>query len=413
MDNSLNSSLNFSKTPFWWIGYVPAALLALLVSWLLIYVGAPILIPLLLSFALAFMLEPIADFFQRRGNSRNTAVLIALALAVVTTLLVFVVLLPGVYSQLRESIEKLPLAVRAVNGQLQNLLNFAHERLSPAVFAQLQNFINGFQEDPSAITSRIGTYLSQGLFGLVNLGSATVGLLIVPFFVYYLLLDMQNIREFIENRIPERHRGAGKRLFDETGVVVRGYVRGRIIIALILSAFYALGLFLLGVPLWAAIGLIAGVVGIIPYIGIIVGLVLAIGFALLNGASVFVLIGVVVVFVLAQPLEDYVLTPKFIGSKLDLHPMLVFISLIIAGSLFGLLGLVLAIPVVGIIRVFLKFFDELYVRSDFYLQPALAEGETPGATAVQRAARATASDQKAASDAAAFEATREKTPAKK
>ena len=409
----MNTTVNSAKTPFWWVGYVPSALLVLLVGWLMIYAGAPVLIPLLLSFALAFMLEPIADFFQKRGSSRNTAVLIALALATITTLLIFVVLLPGIYSQLRESTEKLPLAVRAANGQLQNLLVYARERLSPAVFAQLQDFINGFQEDPSAITSRVGTYLSQGLFGLVNLGSATIGLLIVPFFVYYLLLDMQNIREFLENRIPERHRGAGKRLFDETGVVVRGYVRGRIIIALILSAFYALGLFLLGVPLWAAIGLIAGVVGIIPYIGIIVGLVLAIGFALLDGAGAFVLIGVVVVFVLAQPLEDYVLTPKFIGSKLDLHPMLVFIALIVAGSLFGLLGLVLAIPVLGILKVFLKFFDELYVRSDFYLQPALAGGESAGATVVQRAARATASDQKAETDAAQFEATREKTPVKK
>lgn len=397
-------------SPFWWARYVPVALLLLVVGGLLLLVAGPVLVPLILSFALAFMLEPLADWFQRRFHStRNSAVLFALSVATFGVLILIIGLLPSVYSQFVESTEKMPQAIGAMRARFQDLLVYAQENLSPAIFSQLQNFIRNFQEDPSAITSRIGGFLTQGLFGLVNLGSAAIGLLIVPFFVYYLLLDMQNIRLFVEKRIPERHRGVGLRLFNEIGDVVRGYVRGRFLIALILSVFYAIGLWALGVPLWAAIGLIAGFVGIIPYVGILAGVVLALAFAALDGASVGRLLGVVAVFALAQPLEDYVLTPRLIGDQLELHPMLVFIALIIAGSLFGVLGLVLAIPVLGVLKVFLRFLDELYLRSDFYQTPALA-GE---ANEMQSAAEVAISDRDTIADAAEFERTRELKPVEK
>lgn len=411
-----SNSSGRAANQFWWARYVPVALLALLLIALLVVAGGSILMPLLISFALAFMLEPLADRFQRRGRSRNAAVLLTLLTATLAVLLVLVLLLPGIYDQFVESAEKLPLALRAVGRRVQGLLDIARERLSPAVFARLQGFINNFQHDPSAITSRLGGYLTQGLFGLVNLGSAAIGLLIVPFFVYYLLLDMANLRRFVEEHVPERHRGVGARLFDEVGDVVRGYVRGRFTIALVLAAFYAVGLLILGVPLWAAIGLIAGVIGVIPYLGVISGMVLALGFAALDGAGPLRLFGVVGVFLVAQPIEDYVLTPRLIGNKLDLHPMLVFIALIIAGSLFGLLGLVLAIPVLGVLKVLLRFFDELYLRSDFYLAPASAAPATipsvTGTTAVQSAAAATVSDAANEADARRAEVTREQAGSK-
>lgn len=397
-------------SPVWWARYVPVALLLLVIVVLLLLVGGPVLVPLILSFALAFMLEPLADWFQRRFHStRNAAVLFALSVATFGVTGLIIVLLPSVYSQFVESAEKMPQAIAAGRERFQDLLVYAQENLSPTLFSQLQNFIRNFQQDPSAITSRIGSFLTQGLFGLVNLGSAAIGLLIVPFFVYYLLLDMQNIRLFVERRIPERHRGVGLQLFNEIGDVVRGYVRGRFLIALILSVFYAIGLWILGVPLWAAIGLIAGFVGIIPYIGILAGVVLALAFAALDGAGGGRLLGVVAIFALAQPLEDYYLTPKLIGDQLELHPMFVFIALIIAGSLFGVLGLVLAIPVLGVLKVFLRFFDELYLYSDFYNDPAIA-GE---ANEMQSAVRAAVSDREMAADAERFERARELKPNKK
>ncbi len=206
------------------------------------------------------------------------------------------------------------------------MLNFARERLSSETFERLQEAVADFQKDPSAVTSRIGEWLSQGVFGLIGVGSAAIGLAIVPFFVYYLLLDMSNLRRIIEEHIPERHRGVGARLFDEVGEVVRGYVRGRFLVAACMSAIYSLGLLIMGVPLWAAIGLIAGFIGIIPYLGVLSGVILALGFATLDGAGIGRLAGVVGIFIVAQMIEDYVLTLRFKGNKLEVYQMLVFIA---------------------------------------------------------------------------------------
>ena len=182
------------RPPFWWLRWVPAVLLGAGLMALTIAIGGAVLVPLLVSFALAFMLEPLADWFQRRGRSRSTAVLLTLANAVLIVALLLLFLLPSIYHQLGESIEKLPLALRAVAAHAQHLLDFARERLSPELFARLRAAVVDFQNDPSALTSRIGEWLSKGLFGLVSLGSGALGLLIVPFFVYYLLLDMCNLR---------------------------------------------------------------------------------------------------------------------------------------------------------------------------------------------------------------------------
>jgi predicted PurR-regulated permease PerM len=399
------------RPPFWWVRWIPAALLIASLIALTIAIGGNVLVPLLVSFALAFMLEPLADWFQRRGRSRSAAVLLTLASAVLLVALLLLFLLPGIYRQLIESIEKLPLALRAVAAWAQHLLGFARERLSPEVFARLQAAVADFENDPSALTSRIGGWLSKGLLGLVSLGSGALGMLIVPFFVYYLLLDMSNLRRVIVEHIPERHRGVARRLLDEVGEVVRGYVRGRFLMALMMAAIYGTGLLILRVPLWAGIGLIAGFIGIIPYLGVISGLILALGFAALDGAGLGRLAGVGAVFAIAQVIEDYILTPRIIGGKLELHPMLVFITLIIAGDLFGLLGLVLAIPVLAVIKVLIRFLDELYLRSDYYLAPAPATptGET---TAAQRAVAATVSTAQAEADAQRVVATREAVPPK-
>jgi predicted PurR-regulated permease PerM len=399
------------RPPFWWVRWVPAVFLICSLIVLTIIIGGTVLVPLLVSFALACMLEPFVDWLQRRGRSRNAAVLLTLISAVLVVALLLLFLLPSVYHQLGESIEKLPLALRAMAVRAQHLLGFARDRLSPDMYARLEAAIANFENDPSALTSRIGEWLSKGLFGLVSIGTGALGLLIVPFFVYYLLLDMANLRRVIEEHIPARHRGVGARLFDEVGEVVRGYVRGRFLIALIMAAIYGIGLLIFGVPLWAAIGLIAGFIGIIPYLGVISGLILALGFAALDGAGIGRLAGVGAVFAIAQMFEDYVLTPRIIGNKLELHPMLVFIALIIAGDLFGLLGLVLAIPVLAVIKVLFRFLDELYLHSDLYLAPAPAKaGE---ATAVQRAVGDTVSTVKAEADAQRVVATREAVSLKK
>jgi predicted PurR-regulated permease PerM len=366
-----------TRSPFWWVRWVPVALVLAAVLAFLIFAGKSILLPLLASFALAFMLEPLVDWFEGRKWSRAVAVLLAMASASAAVLLVLLFLLPSVWGELQVLVANAPEALRAVGARLQGAVEYGRTHLHPAVVERIQVAVDGIRHDPSRITNTVTTWLTQGLFGLVNVGSTALGLLIVPFFVYYLLLDLEHIRAGIDERVPLRYRPAGAKLLDSIGDVVRGYVRGRVLVSLGMAVVYIIGLALLGVPLATGIGLLAGLIGVIPYLGVIIGLVLAIAFAVLDGSGVGTLAGIGIVFVAAQLAEDYVLTPRLIGDRLDLHPMIVFIALIIAGDLFGLLGLVLAIPVVAVCKVLIRFFDELYLRSEFYEGMDLHHDEPP------------------------------------
>jgi len=353
---------------FWWIRWVPGTVLVLVAAVILVRLANLILVPMLVSFALTYMLEPLVEWFERRRLSRPLSVVAAMTGASLAVIVLIVGLLPSIVSQLRESIKQVPQAIGAASHLAHQGLGYLETHVDETVLARVNEALDGVKNDPSAITTTVGNWLMGGLFGIVNLGSAALGLLIVPFFVYYLLVDLHAIRRGFDRRIPARFRARGSRLADDLGTVMRGYVRGRFLVALGMSVIYAVGLLIIGVPLWAGIGLIAGFLGIIPYLGVLSGAVLALAFAVLSGAGISKLVGVIVVFFVAQLVEDYVLTPKLIGDRLALHPMLVFIALIIGGELFGLLGLVLAIPALAGLKVVFQLLDEIYRGSSFFLE---------------------------------------------
>jgi predicted PurR-regulated permease PerM len=370
---SVNSS---ARLQFWWFRWIPGVVLLVALSLAALKIGRTVLLPLVVSFALAFMLEPFVDWLERRQHSRNRAVLLSMGVAVLAITFLLIFLVPSIWAQLGESLEKLPLALLAIAARGKLLMVWMHDHLSPALFQRLQAALEQFEKDPSALTSHFGAWLSRGAFGLVGAGSAALGLIVVPFFVYYLLLDMHRLRARIESHIPARHRAAASNLLNEIGEVMRSYVRGRVLMAGIMAAIYATGLVILQVPLWAAIGIIAGIFGIIPYLGVLCGLVLALGFAALKGATVWHLIGVGALFGVAQLVEDYVLTPRLIGNKLELHPMLVLIALIIGGDLFGLFGLLLAVPAFAVLKVLVGALDKLYLQTEFFSHATRQKEET-------------------------------------
>ncbi len=181
-----------------------------------------------------------------------------------------------------------------------------------------------------------------------------------------ILIDFQKWRDSLEDLIPPRFREPFSRLFDESGRILESYVRGQLLIGAIMAVCYAAGFWFLGVPAWAGIALIAGLLNAIPYVGTILGIILAGGFTVAGGGGIGDIAAVLGVFVAVQTLEGYILTPRILGGRLNLHPMAVFLGLLIGGKLFGLLGVILAIPAIAIGKVFFKFLRELYQASYFY-----------------------------------------------
>ena len=263
-------------------------------------------------------------------------------------------------------------------------------RYSPALERVAGDRIEKFLSDPVTFyNDSMGTETTmdeEGKIVVKNGGSAIVetlvsslDLLLVPFFVFYILVDFQRWRDSFEDLIPPRFRAPFSRLFDESGRILESYVRGQLVIGAIMAVCYAVGFWFLGVPAWAGIALIAGLLNAVPYVGTILGILLAGGFTLAEGGGLWDIAAVLGIFAAVQTLEGYYLTPKILGGRLNLHPMAVFLGLLIGGKLFGFLGFILAIPAIAVGKVFLKFLRELYEDSHFYhdgnVHPADAPSE--------------------------------------
>ncbi len=356
--------------PIEWMRWIPLVVAVLVVGAIILVSGRVILIPLLCSLALAYMLEPYVEWFEGRGWSRPISVLLTLTSATLVSTLILLFLLPSLWDQLLKSYDQLPQALQAGRQWIEPFLIRLKET-SPPVYEFLNSLAGQVKDSAQQGDLRIiiGKWLQSGLFKLVDVTASFLDLLLIPFFVYYLLSDYRKMRARVESLIPPRHRETAKNLLAQINLVLSSYVRSQLLIALVMGILYALGFALLRVPLALTLGLLSGLLNFIPYLGTLTGVVLSLSFVALDGAGVWRLLGVIAVFICVQSLEGYYLTPKLLGERLNLHPLWVLVALVIAGNLFGLLGLILAVPLLAIAKVVLGFLEELYQKSHFYRRP--------------------------------------------
>jgi predicted PurR-regulated permease PerM len=337
-----------------------------------VIIGARIiLIPMLCSLALAYLLAPVVAWFERRGWSRSSSVLLTISGATMILILILIFILPGFWGQLVKTYDQ----ARSLVGdqsRVKSLLKTV-EQISPPVYKFLESKLNkpGESDLFERGFSMAGQWLQRGLFSLVDVTASMLDLLLIPFFVYYLLADYGAMRAHLDRLIPPRHRAVASTLIGRINFVISSYVRSQLVIALVMGVLYAIGFAIARVPLALSIGLLSGLLNFIPYLGTLTGLTLSLSFVALDGGGWARILGVVAVFIVVQCVEGYYLTPKLLGGRLDLHPMWVLVGLMIGGSLFGILGIILAVPVIAIAKVALDFLEELYQQSNFYRSSGL------------------------------------------
>jgi predicted PurR-regulated permease PerM len=383
------------RSPFWWLRWVPTVVVSVLILYFLYVVGSVAIVPVLASFALAYLLNPIVYQGEKRGLSRSVSAMCAILLVSLAIGAFLAYVVPDLWAESSKAGQKIADNFTPENAQRQRMFL---KRYSPALERVAGDKIERFLSDPVAFyNENIGTATTVDENGkVVNSNGSTIlaalasslDLLLVPFFVFYILVDFRRWRDSLEELIPPRFRDPFSQLFDESGRILESYVRGQLLIGLIMAICYAVGFWFLGVPAWAGIALIAGLLNIIPYVGTILGIFLAGGFTVAGGGSVWDIAAVLGIFVAVQTLEGYVLTPRILGGRLNLHPMAVFLGLLIGGKLFGFLGFILAIPAIAIGKVFLKFLRELYQASQFYHDGDLHPLEVPSEKIEERIADA-------------------------
>lgn len=336
--------------------------------------------PLLLGLGIAYLFDPLVSWFERRGRSRSLGVIVlavGLVLALVGTLL-FVI--PTIGAQFDNLAEKLPRYQERIRELVKPVFDRLEARYPNEVGELQQRLVDGLRENLPKVAGSIGERL-KSLFGnLLDVLLFLLNLVFVPVFAFYLLVDWPKVKNGLVGLIPIPYREVTLARVKEVDGAVASFLRGQLTIALILAAINATGLVALGVPFGLALGIIAGLANMIPYMALVVGLLPAVLLCWAEYQSWPLVLGVVAVFSGAQLLEGTVLSPRILSKSVNLHPVWVLLAIIAGGSLFGFVGLLIAVPAAAAIQVFARHWLELYRASRIFgnepVEPAVGDSES-------------------------------------
>ncbi len=352
---------------FWGIG--------LFVFILLLWLLRGILLPFVAGLAVAYLLDPFADWLEERGFSRLLATSIITVIFVLLIVAFLVLLVPLLYEQTVALVESLPKIADRVQEWLMHLNQGRLGEVLSGTTDIRQTIDKAGAGLVSWALSALGEVWKQGV-AIIGLASLAV---ITPIVAFYMLLDWDNMVARVDELLPREHAMTIRGLFREMDAVLAGFVRGQGTVCLVLGTFYAVGLSLAGLNLGLVVGLGAGIISFIPYVGTISGFLVATLLAILQfGPQDYVSIGIVVgVFVIGQFVEGNFLTPKLVGSRVGLHPVWVMFALFAFGALFGFVGVLLAVPIAAAIGVLARFGVRSYVASPLYQGSGLGRQDLP------------------------------------
>ncbi len=324
------------------------------------------LFPLLAGFFLAYIAHPIASFFERHRMPRILGFLVILLLFLGAAALVFVVFVPAVINEIALISKKLPSWQELMEERVAPLLDSVKARF-PQAYDLLQHRLTAWaQENLPSVAERAAQWLGKATISVLGLAGALFDLVLMLVIAAYLTVDFGPFMEGLRRLVPRPVAPTVDAVATDVHGVLAAFVRGQLLVSLALAAMYTVGLVIVQAPLALVIGILAGVLSLVPYLGLVVGGSSAFILTLLDHQDLVHPLGVLVVFVVAQNVEGWILTPRLLGRRVGLHPVWVLVALLLGGELFGLPGVVVAVPVAAALRVLLLRAVQAYHESVFY-----------------------------------------------
>jgi len=347
-------------------------ILLVLVLWFL----GNVILPFVLGMALAYFLDPVADRLETMGLGRVTATVVISIVAVLIFVVAALSVIPLLVEQMRALIASAPQlfdeAIRILNDYLPSLAD------SESTVRQSLRSLG------ASIQSRGGELVNAVLGSAASVINLMLLIVVVPVVTFYMLLDWDPMIARIDALLPREHAPTIRKISKDIDTTVAAFVRGMGTVCLVMGAYYAIALMLVGLQFGLVVGAIAGLVTFIPYIGAILGGVLAIGLGLFQFWGDWVSLGLVAaIFVAGQMIEGNVLTPKLVGRSVGLHPVWLIFALSVFGALFGFVGMLVAVPVAAAIGVVIRHGTGAYLDSALYRGPHAAEGSSHDRTPPQ------------------------------
>ena len=355
MDESFG--LRMRRQVFFWL-----AMFAFFIAFM--WVFADILLPFIAGMVLAYFLDPVADWLERRGLSRIMSTTIILVAFILVFIIFLMILVPVLANQISGFLERLPELV----GKLQALIASTEiEWLRDRIGVDGESL----QENINALMKEGAGWVSTVLQKVWGTGKSLVDVLsllvVTPVVAFYLLYDWDNMVERVDSWLPHDHRDTIRGVFKDIDTAVAGFVRGQGTVCLILGLFYGASLTIIGLNFGLLIGLFSGLISFIPFVGSIIGFLLSVGVALVQFWPEYLPIMLcAVTFFMGQFMEGNILQPKLVGEKIGLHPVWLMFALFAFGSLFGFTGMLVAVPAAAAVGVVIRFGLGRYLESELY-----------------------------------------------
>ncbi|MEO0999752.1 MAG: AI-2E family transporter [Pseudomonadota bacterium] len=345
--------------------------IGLLVLILLLWFLSSALLPFLIGAAAAYFLDPVADRLERAGFSRTLATVVITVGGVLVLLGVLLVLIPTLLDQIDLVIRTAPEFLRTLNREA--------EARFPDLFEEGSPLRNAVASAAETLRARAGEIAQSLLASSLALVQVMVVVVIAPVVTFYLLMDWDRMLARIDSWLPREHAGAIRTIAGDIDAALAGFVRGQLTVCAILGIFYAVALMIIGLQFGLLIGLFAGLISFIPFIGAILGGVISIGVAIFQFWNDPIWIAAVAgVFAFGQAIEGNVLTPNLVGQAVKLHPVWLMLALSVFGTLFGIAGMLIAVPLAATLGVLGRFGLGQYLEGRLYLGPDRTGAGPPG-----------------------------------
>ena len=330
----------------------------------ILYFLAPILTPFVIGAVLAYFANPLVVRLTRWRVPRLLAV-IAVFVAILFLLSLFVLwLIPLIQKQINTLVATIPAAIAIFQDTIIPWVSL-HLGITPEMIN-----VDAVKDMLMENWTKAGGIVNVVVRTAMHSGSAllhsVITLLLIPVVTFYLLCDWQRIMHGLKESLPRSAEKTILTLVRESNAVLSGFVRGQLFVIFILCVYYATGLSLLGLSLGLTIGIVTGVLSLIPYLGVIVGLIAASIAAYMQMGTLLDVCFVFGIFIAGHLFESLVLTPYFVGNRIGLHPVAVIFAILAGGSLFGFIGVFLALPVAAMLMVWIRYLYKRYRNSQFW-----------------------------------------------
>lgn len=326
-----------------------------------------VLTPFVLGVAIAYLLNPLVKRFATKGFKRATSSAIIITLFFVIVALMIVLMAPIIAKESAELIEAMPGYLDKIFQLIQPYTVWFQENLGAGYIADAKTFL---KENISKILS-----ISGGIAGSIAAGGqAVIGMLttivLTPLVAFYMMNEWPTITKWVEDLIPRQNETVIKNILKQIDLKLSGFVRGQLTVAFLLGIIYAVALTIAGLNYGFLIGITAGLLSIIPMVGSTLGLLVSIAVAWFQAGEIQYVLIIGAIFVVGQIVEGNILSPKLLGDSVGLHPLWILFALMAGGSLFGILGMLLAVPVAAVVGVLVSFAILQYKKSPLYKKPA-------------------------------------------